>query len=72
VPTSWSGSKSQPGVDWESGTYHEKRRPAKRINRQALDADLARNLWERSEQVISGPLRRVRAGSLSQCAAGRL
>jgi hypothetical protein len=28
-----------------------KRKPASRINPQALDASLARNLWERSEQL---------------------
>ena len=49
-------AESQPGADWESGTYYEKRKPAKRVNRQALDADLARNLWERSEQLISRSL----------------
>lgn len=41
-----------PGIDWVSGTFYEKRRPARRINPQALDDDLARQLWERSEQLL--------------------
>ena len=44
-------AESQPEVDWQSGNYYEKRKP-KRTNRQAGDADLARSLWERSEQLI--------------------
>jgi hypothetical protein len=28
-----------------------KRKPARRVNPQALDASLARNLWDRSEQL---------------------
>ena len=44
-------AEGQPGADWESGTYYQKRKPARRINPQALDASLARNLWERSEQL---------------------
>jgi NAD(P)-dependent dehydrogenase (short-subunit alcohol dehydrogenase family) len=35
------------------GTYYEKHKPARRLNPQALDTSLARNLWERSEQLIS-------------------
>lgn len=42
----------RPGIDWISGTYYEKRRPAKRNNPQALDADLARRLWDRSEELL--------------------
>jgi NAD(P)-dependent dehydrogenase (short-subunit alcohol dehydrogenase family) len=45
-------AQGRPGTDWESGGYYEKRKPAKRINPQTLDADLARKLWERSEQLI--------------------
>jgi hypothetical protein len=29
-----------------------KRKPARRMGRQVLDANLARNLWDRSEQLI--------------------
>ena len=36
-------AEGRPGTDWISGTYYEKRKPAKRNNPQALDADLARN-----------------------------
>ncbi|WP_432986428.1 SDR family NAD(P)-dependent oxidoreductase [Dactylosporangium sp. CA-233914] len=46
-------SQSRPGIDWEPGGYYEKRKPARRINKQALDADLARALWDRSEQLVS-------------------
>jgi NAD(P)-dependent dehydrogenase (short-subunit alcohol dehydrogenase family) len=46
-------AEGQPGVDWESGEYYEKHKPAKRINPQALDAELARKLWERSEQLTA-------------------
>ncbi|WP_329057911.1 SDR family NAD(P)-dependent oxidoreductase [Amycolatopsis sp. NBC_01480] len=45
-------AESRPDVDWESGGYYQKRKLTKRINPQALDPDLARNLWERSEQLI--------------------
>ena len=45
-------AETRPGTDWESGTYYEKRKPAKRANSQARDADLARGLWERSEKLI--------------------
>lgn len=45
-------AEGRPGRDFESGTYYEKRAPAKRTNRQARDADLARRLWERSEQLL--------------------
>jgi hypothetical protein len=47
----WLASTT-PGVDWVSGTFYEKRRPARRINPQALDDDLARQLWGRSEQLL--------------------
>lgn len=45
-------AESVPGTDWVSGTYYEKRKPARRNNPQALDADLARQLWDRSEQLL--------------------
>jgi NAD(P)-dependent dehydrogenase (short-subunit alcohol dehydrogenase family) len=45
-------AQGQPGIDWISGTYYEKRKPAKRNNPQALDADLARQLWDRSEELL--------------------
>ncbi len=45
-------AKGRPGADWISGTYYEKRKPAKRNNPQALDADLARRLWDRSEELL--------------------
>jgi NAD(P)-dependent dehydrogenase (short-subunit alcohol dehydrogenase family) len=46
-------AQSVPGTDWAPGTYYEKRKPARRNNPQALDDDLARQLWDRSEQLIA-------------------
>jgi NAD(P)-dependent dehydrogenase (short-subunit alcohol dehydrogenase family) len=45
---------SMPGEDWVSGAYYAKRALAK-ANKQAYDADLARELWESSEKMVSGP-----------------
>jgi NAD(P)-dependent dehydrogenase (short-subunit alcohol dehydrogenase family) len=45
-------AESVPGTDWISGTYYEKRKPARRSNQQALDAELARQLWDRSAQLL--------------------
>lgn len=41
-------AETQPGDDWVSGTYYERRKPAKRNNPQARDSELAQQLWERS------------------------
>ncbi|MFJ1746695.1 SDR family NAD(P)-dependent oxidoreductase [Streptomyces sp. NPDC088116] len=49
-------AEGRPGTDWVSGTYYEKRKPAKRNNPQALDADLARELWDRSEELLAPKL----------------
>ncbi|GAA2234500.1 SDR family oxidoreductase [Promicromonospora sukumoe] len=46
-------AESRPGADWHSGTYYEGRKPARRNNPQALDMDLARQLWDRSEQLLA-------------------
>ncbi|AZS89395.1 SDR family NAD(P)-dependent oxidoreductase [Streptomyces griseoviridis] len=46
-------AEGTPGVDWESGAYYEKGRPARRTNPQAGDAALARGLWERSEDLLA-------------------
>lgn len=45
-----------PGTDWQSGAYYYKRRASTPRNPQALDADLARRLWERSEELLAGRL----------------
>ncbi|KIH99366.1 hypothetical protein LP52_07620 [Streptomonospora alba] len=45
-------AQGRPGIDWSSGAYYERRKPAKRVNPQALDADLARRLWDRSEELL--------------------
>lgn len=47
-------AESTPGEDWISGTYYEKYKPARRTNPQANDTDLARRLWERSEELLAG------------------
>jgi NAD(P)-dependent dehydrogenase (short-subunit alcohol dehydrogenase family) len=41
-----------PGQDWVSGAYYAKRAMAK-ANKQAYDAQLARQLWDRSEALVS-------------------
>jgi hypothetical protein len=41
-----------PGQDWVSGAYYAKRALAK-ANKQAYDAGLARQLWDRSEALVS-------------------
>jgi NAD(P)-dependent dehydrogenase (short-subunit alcohol dehydrogenase family) len=46
-------AEGTPGADWQSGLYYETRRPARRMNPQARDPELARWLWERSEEMLS-------------------
>lgn len=41
-----------PDSDWVSGEYYVKRRTGARLNSLAQDADLARRLWDRSEQLL--------------------
>jgi NAD(P)-dependent dehydrogenase (short-subunit alcohol dehydrogenase family) len=45
-------AEGAPGPDWASGSYFENYRPARRTNPQVLDDDLARQLWDRSEQLL--------------------
>jgi NAD(P)-dependent dehydrogenase (short-subunit alcohol dehydrogenase family) len=45
-------AEGTPGRDWESGEFYTKRAPGKRLNPLALDADLARGLWERSAELV--------------------
>ncbi|OBI57684.1 SDR family NAD(P)-dependent oxidoreductase [Mycobacterium sp. E796] len=47
----WLAS-STPGVDWTSGEYYAKRKIAK-AHRAAYDADLARELWDRTAAKIA-------------------
>lgn len=54
-------AETEPGSDWVPGTYYEKRRAARHNNPQALDADLARRLWDRSEQLLE---RKAQHGAL--------
>jgi NAD(P)-dependent dehydrogenase (short-subunit alcohol dehydrogenase family) len=42
---------TKPGYDWVSGAYYAKRVLAK-ANKQAYDAGLARQLWERSAEMV--------------------
>ena len=46
-------AEGTPGTDWESGAYYYKRKAAKPRNPQALDATLARGLWERSHDMVA-------------------
>jgi NAD(P)-dependent dehydrogenase (short-subunit alcohol dehydrogenase family) len=46
-------AEGEPGTDWQSGVYYEKRKPARRMNPQARDPELARWLWERSEAMLA-------------------
>jgi NAD(P)-dependent dehydrogenase (short-subunit alcohol dehydrogenase family) len=50
-------AETSPGTDWESGTYYEKNRPARRTSPQALDPDLARVLWDRSAGLLGQKVR---------------
>lgn len=46
---------TEPGTEWESGIYYENRKPARRVNPQTRESDLARLLWERSAQLLGLP-----------------
>jgi NAD(P)-dependent dehydrogenase (short-subunit alcohol dehydrogenase family) len=46
-------AETQPDTEWQSGTYYEHRKPAKRTNPQAADAKLARQLWDRSTELAA-------------------
>lgn len=56
-------AEGQPGTDWESGAYYYKRKASTPANPQALDADLARGLWARSETMLAKHLRSAADGS---------
>jgi NAD(P)-dependent dehydrogenase (short-subunit alcohol dehydrogenase family) len=45
-------AESAPGTDWHSGTYYEKKKPARRNHSQALNQDIARKLWDRSVELV--------------------
>lgn len=49
-------AEGTPGTDWQSGAYYYKRRASLPRNAQAEDADLARRLWERSEELLGSRL----------------
>lgn len=46
-------AEGTPGTDWQPGAYYYKRRAVKPRNTQALDAGLARALWDRSEDLLA-------------------
>ncbi|MFE2182982.1 SDR family NAD(P)-dependent oxidoreductase [Streptomyces sp. NPDC059455] len=48
-------AEGRPGTDWLSGAYYEKRKPAKRTHPQTRDENISRQLWDRSEQMLSLP-----------------
>lgn len=45
---------SEPGTAWTSGAYYAKKKQAS-TNKQADDADLARELWDRSAEMVGVP-----------------
>jgi len=47
-------AEGTPGKTWQSGEYYEddKLAPPKKLNPQVHDAELAKALWERSEQML--------------------
>lgn len=45
-------AEGEPGRDWQSGQYYADRAPGQ-LSRQAQDEDLARGLWELSEQLLA-------------------
>jgi NAD(P)-dependent dehydrogenase (short-subunit alcohol dehydrogenase family) len=47
-------AESTPGKDWISGSFYAKRKVFRRSHAQAHDDDLARKLWDRSEQLLDG------------------
>lgn len=47
-------AEGKVGVDWASGEFYAKKTPDKSLNPLASDVDLARRLWERSEQLVAG------------------
>ena len=46
-------AEGTPGRDWESGAYYYQRKASKPRNPQAFDTDLARGLWERSQELVA-------------------
>ena len=48
-------SETQPGTQWQSGAYYEKRTIASRVNPQSRDQDLARRLWDVSCGLLEIP-----------------
>lgn len=49
-------AEGTPGRDWRSGAYYYKRKDVEPKNPQVVDVDLARRLWERSEELLAGRL----------------
>lgn len=45
-------AEGHPGTQWERGRYYEKKKPAT-SSRQAQDDELARRLWDESEQMVA-------------------
>ena len=46
-------AEGTPGTAWQSGAYYYRRKVSVPRSRQAHDADLARGLWERSEELLT-------------------
>ncbi|MFY1632576.1 SDR family NAD(P)-dependent oxidoreductase [Solwaraspora sp. WMMB335] len=46
-------AEGAPGKDWHSGVYYEKRKPARRVNKQSTDNALAHEFWNRTETLLA-------------------
>jgi NAD(P)-dependent dehydrogenase (short-subunit alcohol dehydrogenase family) len=45
-------AETAPGAAWQSGAYYEKSKVATKINPHVGDADLARQLWDRTADMV--------------------
>ncbi|WP_100444267.1 SDR family NAD(P)-dependent oxidoreductase [Glycomyces xiaoerkulensis] len=45
-------AEGTPGEDWRSGVYYERRKPARKVNPQARDAELAQRFWDKSAELV--------------------
>jgi len=48
-------AEGTPGIDWDSGEYYEKKKPARRPNPQVNDEELIARVWDRSADMVGVP-----------------
>ena len=46
-------AETDPGQEWQPGSYYEKGKIATRVNPQSTDPELARRLWDASESLLA-------------------